>query len=210
MRRKGFFTGLAGWSGCGRNSLAKGARAAIVTLEAISESASILLLLSSYQASQNMHNNIPTDLNLEALPGPKRQDIVYGSDSISWSPERKHFALAYSIMEITMGNYVGPVLWGEYSNGISNVLANPYKVGVACWFGDWCHWLDEQTFVFKAQVSNGDPWQIPLVCVSFTAGYSVIPNTNNLQSRPQQIKSYSGSYSPFDAEKLLQAVISST
>ena len=157
-----------------------------------------------------MLNDIPVDINLEALAGPNREDLIYGSDSISWSPERKHFALAYSISEITMGSYAGPVFWGECLNGISTVLANPYRVGAACWFGDWCHWLDELTFVFKAQISNGGPWQIPLVCVSFTKGYSVIPNTNNLQSRPQQIKSYSGSYSPLDAGKLFQAIITST
>ena len=108
-----------------------------------------------------------------------------------------------------MGSYVGPTLWGEHSNGISTVLANPYKIGAACWFGDWCHWLNEQTFVFKAQVSNGGPWQTPLVCVNVTKGYSVIPNTNNLQSRPQQIKRYSDHYSPVDVEKLLQEIINS-
>jgi len=157
-----------------------------------------------------MPENIPSDLNLESLPGPNRKDMIYGSDSVSWSPEKKHFALAYSIMEITMGSYVGAILWGEQLNGISTILANPYEVGVACWFGNWCHWLDEQTFVFKAQTSNGGPWQIPLVCVSFTEGYSVISNTNNLQSRPQQVESYSGSFSAFNAEKMLQAVITST
>ena len=109
-----------------------------------------------------------------------------------------------------MGSYVGAILWGEQLDGISTILANPYEVGVACWFGNWCHWLDEQTFVFKAQTSNGGPWQIPLVCVSFTEGYSVISNTNNLQSRPQQVESYSGSFSAFNAEKMLQAVITST
>ncbi len=59
--------------------------------------------------------DIPKNIELEKLPGSRVNGnrTMYFRDQIIYSPNKEYFALAYSINEVSNGNEVGFLSWGE-------------------------------------------------------------------------------------------------
>src|SRR5438034_1327158 len=131
-----------------------------------------------------MHPLLPA-LDLDSLPGPKRgvSPAIFIRDEPVFSPSRKHFALAYTIAEASMGNEIGCLLWGSVVRGEITTLGNPEGVHATCWYSPWATWLDDETFVFKAQQYDGKRLHLPLVVVRIGKGFAVLPGTSNGESR---------------------------
>ena len=154
-----------------------------------------------------MQSPLPT-LDLDSLPGPRRgvSPAIYIRDEAVFSPSGKHFALAYTIAEASMGNEIGCLLWGEVTRGETTVLGNPEGVHATCWYSPWAAWLDDETFVFKAQQYDGKRLHLPLVAIRIGKGFSVLPGTSNGESRPSEVRAAPASYAPASAEALLRAI----
>lgn len=152
---------------------------------------------------------LPPGLDVESLPGPKRgvTPAVYVRDEIVYAPSGRYFALCYSIFETSMGNEVGCVLWGEIADGTTRVLGNPEGVYATCWFSPWAEWLDDETFVFKAQRYDGSRLHLPLVAIRIGQGFSVVPGSKKVDSRPSDLTSPPDSYEPTSATALLAAIV---
>ena len=56
-----------------------------------------------------------SSIKIEKLPGYTRGEYPAKSyrDEVTWSPNGKHWALAYTIFEATMCNDVGHLAWGS-------------------------------------------------------------------------------------------------
>lgn len=153
------------------------------------------------------HPELP-DIDLDDLPGPPRgkHPCLYFRDEVVWSPDRLHFALAYSISEASMGNEIGCILWGRTIEGGTHFVANPRDVYASCWCSPWCSWLSAEAFVFKAQLYDGAKLHVPLVVVRFSGDFAVLPGTDNLESRHSDVSHYSGQYVPFTARAMRERI----
>lgn len=153
--------------------------------------------------------NIPSDINIEELSGIARNEhpASYFRDEIIWSPQEKYFALAHSITEITMGNYVGGILWGEYDGTSSTILGITKNIGACCWRQPWCRWLDEKSFIFKAQKYDEKTTHTPLVMIHIEKGFSVLPGSDNKEKWIDEVVEYNGTYQNYDEQLLIKAVI---
>jgi hypothetical protein len=155
-------------------------------------------------------DTIPPDIVLDDLPGPNRGQppALYFRDEVVWAPSRKHFALAYTIAEASMMNEIGCVLWASFNGHASVTLGNPKGLYACCWKSPWCVWLNEESFVFKAQSSDGKTRCVPLVVINITKGYAVLPGTNSVDSWPSQVKACSGPFEPVVNKTLIHAILS--
>jgi|APLak6261671648_1056085.scaffolds.fasta_scaffold12333_1 hypothetical protein len=144
-------------------------------------------------------NGIPSDINPETLPGPKRDGWSY--DKIIWSPNTVNFILAYSIREISNNNPVGRFLYGTFDGANSHILANPQR-SIFCW-GDLAHWVTNDVFVVKiSHFSKNNGYFYPLIAFHIKNGFYVIPDSDNLESKPSDIKDCNFIFTEFDDKKL--------
>ena len=152
---------------------------------------------------------IPKGLNLDLLPGPKRgvSPAIYFRDEFVYSASGKHFALAYTITEVSMGNGVGCLLWGTVADHAATVLSNPEGIYTTCWYSPWATWLDETIFVFKAYHYCGQRLYLPLVAIDVNKGFAVVPKTNNADSRPSDVESVPTKFFTLSANSLADAIL---
>jgi hypothetical protein len=153
--------------------------------------------------------NIPSDIDIEKLPGPNRGDspALYFRDEIIWSPQKQYFTLAYTIIEASYGNSVGHILWGMYDGKNSKIFGNPKDMAASCWKQPWCKWLDDNSFVFKAQKYYGKSTYVPLVIVHVDKGFAVLPGSNDTNKWLDEILEYDGIYQSYDEQSLIEAVV---
>lgn len=151
---------------------------------------------------------LPPGLDLDYLPGPKRgaSPAIYFRDEPVFSSSGKHFALAYTITEVSMGNEIGCLLWGHVADSGITILGNPEGVYATCWYSPWASWLDDETFVFKAQRYDGKRLHLPLVAIRIGRGFAVLPGTDNDRSRPFDVTSIPEQFEPNEAGALLRAL----
>jgi hypothetical protein len=158
-----------------------------------------------------MHK-LPVDIDLNTLPGPKRgvSPAIYCRDEVVYSPSGKYFALAYTITEASMCNDVGCLLWGTINFFGTTILGNPAGVNISCWYSPWANWLDDQTFVFKAQQCDGSRLHLPLVAIHILHGFAVLPDTNHGNSRPSDVINTPPKFTEMSAEALINAIYRAT
>jgi hypothetical protein len=155
--------------------------------------------------------DLPDTIVIEELPGPMRGEYpaLYFRDDVVWSPQRTHFALAYTICEASMNNEVGCILWARIENSKAKILQNPDGVLASCWRSPWCRWLDEEVFVFKAQTYNGKTTCVPLVAIHVSSGFQLLPGTNTTDRWIDEASAVSENWTPFDTKTLLRMIGSS-
>lgn len=154
----------------------------------------------------------PLGLDLDSLPGPRRgvSPALYVRDEFVFSPSISKFALAYSIAETSMCNEIGCLLWGETGFHGATVLGNPAGVYVTSWRSPWAVWLDDESFVFKAQQYERGRLHVPLVTIHLKLGFAVLPGTNKAESCPSDVTRGPLVFSPVSAQALLHAITSET
>ena len=152
--------------------------------------------------------DLPKNIVLEQLPGPKRGDwpALYFRDEVAWSPSRTHLALAYTICEASMCNEVGCILWAEVDGGKATILQNPDSMVASCWRSPWCRWLNESIFVFKSQWYNGENLCLPLVAIHVNKGFQVLAGTNTAEQWLDDFPMFDGQWTPFGIQKLLKQI----
>lgn len=153
--------------------------------------------------------NIPNDIDLQILPGPRRgkDPALYYDDKIIWSPRGNYFALAYTIIEATYGNNVGNILWGSYDGQKSKILGNPTGIGASCWKEPWCKWLNDESFIFKAQKYDNKSVHVPLVIINVSKGFMVLNGSSLFDKWFDGIMDYDGTYLGYDEQALIRSVI---
>ncbi len=153
-------------------------------------------------------NEIPENIDVEKLPGPKRGTFpaLYFQDEIIYSPNSKHFALAYTITEASMGNDIGCIAWGSMQGTEGHVIENPAKFHASCWQSPWCKWISEEAFVFKAQKYAGNSVHVPLVVIDLAKGYCVLPGSNEPDLWLPERLPESLSFKKYNERKLLEQV----
>lgn len=151
---------------------------------------------------------IPNDLNIDELPGIQRgiHPALYFHDEIVWNESQTYFALAYTIFEASMGNYVGSVLLASYKQKRTEILYTLTELNACCWGQPWCKWIDEQTIVFKAQVYDGKHTNLPLVAANINSQFSIIEDTNSPDSRPEDIKKNNFQFEKLDHNILRERI----
>ena len=155
-------------------------------------------------------NGIPNDIKFENLPGPQRSGPkapVYYHDEIVWSPDKEHFALAYTITEPTMGNHVARILWGHYNGTQSTIFENTINIWASCNKTPWSKWIDKETFIFKAQKPDEKRIYQPLVVIILNKGFSVIPQSNDGDIWWDTITNYNAPFQPYNEQLLIASVI---
>jgi hypothetical protein len=147
-------------------------------------------------------------LDLDSLPGPKRgvSPAIYFRDEAVFSPSGRYFALAYTIVEVSMGNEIGCLLWGRIADRETTILGNPEGVYATCWYSPWANWLDDETFAFKAQRYDGKRLHLPLVVIRIGSGFTVLPGTSHGRSRPFDITFVPAQFELYEARSLLHAI----
>jgi hypothetical protein len=152
--------------------------------------------------------DLPENIVLDQLPGPRRgkHPALYYSDDAVWSPSRRHIALAYTICEASMCNDVGCILWAKVIGNRATIIENPDGVLASCWQSPWCRWIDDESFVFKAQKYNGKTTCIPLVAIHVTKGFQVIPGTNTAEKWFGAEERVSDNWTQFDPRVLLMQI----
>ena len=155
---------------------------------------------------------IPNNINIDDLPGPKRGEYpcLYFQDDIVWSPNHERFALAYSITEASMCNNVGCILWAEVKNDKANILQNPIGVLASCWNFPWCKWINNEVFIFKVQRYNGERTYVPLVAIHIKHGFQVIPDTNITDKWVDDYQKIENHWIDFDTNKLFKNIEKNT
>ncbi|MFW5731799.1 MAG: hypothetical protein ACOCZU_01185 [Planctomycetota bacterium] len=148
--------------------------------------------------------DLPDNIKIDALPGPDRKKWPYLRDEILWSPQRSHFALAYSIAEASMCNDVGMLLLGSADGSI---ILNPRTVGISCWNSPWGRWLNESVLLFKAQKHHEGTIHVPLVVMHVAKGFYVVPETDSAQITVDSVTCFRGAkWSAFSDRVLAEDV----
>lgn len=153
--------------------------------------------------------DLPANIVIEELPGPKRGEwpALYFRDEVVWSPRRTRFALAYSICEASMNNEVGCLLWGRSDATHGIVEQNITQMLACCWSSPWCRWLDEDVFAFKAQRYDGRMARVPLVIAHATAGFRIVPASNDARMWIDDIQTPAGTdWVPWNEETLVKMI----
>lgn len=152
---------------------------------------------------------LPAGIDVETLPGPTRGGwpALYFRDETVLSPSGGHFALAYSIAEASFSNEVGCVAWGEVVDGAAKLQGASADIHVTCWFSPFTVWIEEQTFVFKAQAYDGATLHMPLVVIDISRGFAILPQSNNHWSRPGDVTSPPRVYLPLSPAELREGIV---
>lgn len=152
--------------------------------------------------------NIPSAIDLESLPGPARGKwpAGYFRDDVVWSPTKEFFALAYSIAEVSMCNDVGCLLWGAHRNAKAEILHNPQQLRVSCWRVPFCKWIDESTFVVKAQRIGPKGARTPAIAIQVHRGFEIVPNSSSANDWIDEITKVPGEFTGFDETALLNQI----
>ncbi len=106
-----------------------------------------------------------------------------------------------------MNNEVGCLLWGRMDGTRGVVERNITQVQACCWTSPWCHWLDDEVFVFKAQRYNGKVIGVPLVIAHVTAGFQLVAGSNDAAQSVDRVQAYDEtSWTPWNERTLLKMV----
>jgi hypothetical protein len=124
-------------------------------------------------------------IQIEKLPGyvrGKDPARIY-RDEVTWAPNRKHWALAYTIFEATMCNDVGHLAWGS-QNGDTALFQTIVSIQVGCGHYPWSKWISETCFVFGAQlyVPKKKTSLTPIVAIDVYKGHHVYYKSNYLKT----------------------------
>ncbi len=124
------------------------------------------------------------DIQIENLPGYLRgsDPARLYRDELVWSPNKKHWTLAYTIFEATMGNDVGHLAWGS-KNRNAQLFHSIVNVQVGCGQSPWARWISETCFVFGAQlyIPKTKTSLTPIVAIDIYKGHSVYYKSNYLK-----------------------------
>lgn len=157
--------------------------------------------------------DFPANIDLQTLPGPKRGEppTLYARDEIVWSPDHRHFAVAYTICEASMCNYVGQFLIGRFTCDRGILIFNPVRVLASCWQSPWCRWLDNSVFVFKAQHYVSNRLRVPLVLAHVDAGFCVVAGSDDAEQWCDVLESSEGAtWTPWAEKALAHAIEQAT
>ena len=120
-------------------------------------------------------SSIPAGIDIDALAGHSRRvrPNGYRIDDVSWNADNSIFLLAYTVDEVSMGNYVGNICFGKLEGEQVDIIWNPEDIYIFYGLTNWCHWLDENTVIFKTQkydpvrvAAYGGHMHIPLLSVN--------------------------------------------
>jgi hypothetical protein len=163
-------------------------------------------ILTWQKPPENKEDEIINSIDLESLPGPKRSGLIYYRDEVVWSPNHKHFALAYSICEVTMGNEVGYALWGTVEKGKATIMRNSIPFLISSSHRPWCKWLNDEIFICKAHRYDRKTLSVPLVAIHVHQGFQVLPETNIFDFWFDDIEKVDGEFQPFDEIELTKEI----
>ena len=155
-----------------------------------------------------MSDSIPAEIDLDALPGPRRgvHPVVYFRDEIVFSPSGRFFALAYSIAERSFGNEVGMALWGEM-DGNKVLRSHPIpSLSVCCWQIPWCRWIDDATFLCKAQRFSRHGTAVPDVLIRAGVDFAVIARDVRSEKWLEAPATEGVTFRPIQGQALAEAI----
>ena len=161
--------------------------------------------------------SIPAGDNIESLADRKRREYprLYRMNDISWNSAQTKFLLAYTVDEISMGNYVGNICFGKMIEEKAEIIWNPEDIHISCSANSWCNWIDENTVVFKTQkyapdriAAYGGHTHVPLICINTRGERTVLEGTNNLKSRPTDCTQTVLGMEAFTDDELVEKILS--
>jgi len=150
--------------------------------------------------------SVPENIDLESLPGPQREKLLYSYDEYICSPESTYFALAYSVDEISMMNNVGCIAWGKIELDKAVIKHTSSTVCATCWRSPWCIWLNEKEFMFKSQYYTDGQNKLPNIVVNMDKGVAIVPDSNTTEWWDENPSVSGLSYIPYTETVLLELV----
>lgn len=94
------------------------------------------------------------------------------------------FAAAFNIVEATMMNEMGHLVWGRINNRRAVISGRMKGIPVYCWGTPFARWLGSRCFVVKVAPRASSH---PLVAIHFDKGFQILRGSSHLKSRPEDI-----------------------
>lgn len=123
-----------------------------------------------HQKGKKMSDEIPKGIKIEELPNgrPYPSPYIDTPEIVFWNNSKTHFVLIYSIIESSMTNYSGQMIWAKQEDNKPQILGHIDGVYIKI------KWLNDEVFIFKN--SNGSHKE-PIKAIHIDKGIHVCPNT---------------------------------
>ena len=125
-------------------------------------------------------DGLPEGLDLSALRSGKAG--AWSRDETVFGPDGRSFATAFDIVEASMGNEMGRLLWGSWAEVRPQILGH-LQTPLYCWSRPFCHWLAPGLFVVKIATPEG---RLPLLAIDIARGFQRL-GRDTPASRPAEI-----------------------
>ncbi|WP_350334868.1 hypothetical protein [Coralliovum pocilloporae] len=123
-------------------------------------------------------DRIPDDLDIQSIAPHDRHP--WARDETCFNASSTRFVIAFNIVEATMLNDMGMIVWGSGGDQQSVVVGCLQKVAVYCWERPFAYWLDDKCFTVKVDAGRHSH---PVIAVHFDKGFQILNGLDNLDSR---------------------------
>lgn len=119
-----------------------------------------------------MDNIIPNGIKIDSLPNGKPYGSPYydNPERVFWNNSKTHYVLIYSIIEQSMTNYTGQMIWAQHVDNKPKILGHLGGVFINV------KWLNDEVFIFKN--SHGAQKE-PTKAIHIEKGIYTYPNTES-------------------------------
>ena len=117
------------------------------------------------------------------LIAPDKHD-PWARNETCFNVSSTRFATALNIVEATMMNEMGQLVWGEIKNRRAAVTGRLKNIPAYCWSRPFAHWLNSRCFVVKVAPCNSS---YPLIAIHFDSGFQVLRGFGGLDTRPKEV-----------------------
>ncbi|MAE22076.1 MAG: hypothetical protein CMK92_06560 [Pseudomonas sp.] len=128
-----------------------------------------------------MDDIIPQGIKIDTLPNGKPYGSPYYDtpEKVYWNDSKTHFVLIYSIVEQTMTNYTGQMVWAKQTDDTPKILGHLGGVIIKV------KWLNDEVFIFK---NSGGAQIEPIRAIHVVKGIYTYPNTESYSQDLDTIK----------------------
>ena len=92
-------------------------------------------------------DKLPDGLNVQSIV--PHEHHPWARDETCFNASSTRFVVASNIVEVTMMNDMGKIIWGSIKNQQPVVAGCLKEIAAYCWERPFAHWLDDRCFAVK-------------------------------------------------------------
>ncbi|WP_310619703.1 hypothetical protein [Flexibacterium corallicola] len=132
-------------------------------------------------------NEIPNELNLDALRREKHNPWM--RNEICYNADKTKFVAAFDILEISMCNEMGPVVWGSISDGKYTIEGYINNYIVFCHQPRFAFWKTQNSFFIR--IGSKKLCQTPSqLLIDFSRGIQLLVSSSKPKVKTQDIEHF--------------------